>query len=362
MCSFTGRKTMEYAMIEWYGLLRNSQTWRYGQTFTSLQKGPSTKSFIYGALDKVQFSRFGVVDFNLDRNSMSMGTRFQEAMSFNTRIDTFSHFQETAIHRRYCLIAENLAPVDEVSVSDFHNARSFIIKEDELSSFMHMFPRFFVLLFQVQELFQATGFGDSFRFQVSLLISKRSDGQHNTTRKKWEKKSSHPPGIGSDLGFLCIGSADRFLWFLRDSWRLKTCVFCWGFLQVMSSMSSKGGDIRTESITRVVFPFLNKRGLDFLQRINTCNMLKRIGVCPGRPSKLASGTWLVRLRGKKSHVSRKTKHPRVGRNKLNMVCFFQFIRWCFCWNWGENPSKTLMRWKNHVATDLSQCKRWKVTK
>jgi len=37
-----------------------------------------------------------------------------------------------------------------------------------------------VLLFQVQELFQlATGFGDSFRFQVSpLLISKRS--QDNT--------------------------------------------------------------------------------------------------------------------------------------------------------------------------------------
>lgn len=43
----------------------------------------SVNKVIYSALDKVQFSRFCVIDFKLDRNSMSMRTRFQEAMSFN---------------------------------------------------------------------------------------------------------------------------------------------------------------------------------------------------------------------------------------------------------------------------------------
>ena len=149
--------------------------WRYGQTFTSLQKGPSTKYFIYGALDKVQFSRFCVIDFNLDRNSMSMRTRFQEAMSFNKDW----HVQSLSRNS-----------YSQAILFDSRRSCTWLTKflfHDHLRSqhgFMHMFHHVFmiptVLLFQVQELFHlATGFGDSFRFQVSpLLISKRS--QDNT--------------------------------------------------------------------------------------------------------------------------------------------------------------------------------------
>ena len=97
-----------------------------------------------------------------------------------------------------------------------------------------------VLLFQVQELFQlATGFGDSFRFQVSpLLISKRSQDNTADLGEKEHKTAVCDPFPTGDI--------------LHGKFPCR-----WRFESV------------TESITReFLFPFLKNKGLDDTENQN----------------------------------------------------------------------------------------------